>query len=594
MWRRSLLAPLMGLLVLCVCVVSPRGDFPLNDDWVYGKCVQGLLEHHRYTGHPFTAASVVAQALWGAAFAQAFGFSFTVLRISTLVLALTTTWATACCARELGLSRRSALLCGLLVLGNPIFLNLSYTFMSDVPFMAAGSLSGLFYLRALRQGRVSDVFLGTVFAVVAFGVRQFGVFLTLAFAATVAVEWLYRRKRPPLAHIAACLAPWAVCLAALLYGRLTGDTSYPWTVIMRDVPLVFRFVLTIRYAFIAMLYFGLFLLPLSCARFLLLATRNERWGRGRWASFWACALLIDVVACLIWKSPMPILPNVLRDIGTGPLTLRDSYLLHPGTSLVSIGAWWWPITVISIASASLLVTDLLYCIVPAILDKVPDVTAHPENRPRASQTLFLLLWALFLTAAPHNPFLPVMFDRYLLSPLVPLCLLFAGQLPLGKHRLAPLFVAAPCLLLLLFSLICVQDYMAWNRARWAAIDELITVHGADPLQIDGGFEYNGMHTSDEFMARNETTDFNEAGGLGWWILDDTYAVSFLPRDGYDEIGHVSYFSYLGMKVRRVRMLHRSAHSSETPQDTGVIASLRRSPRLPSSPDLPGSRRDRAR
>ena len=93
--HKSFLVPVACLVLLTVCVVPPKGDFPLNDDWVYAKAVRWMLEEGRYTGHPFSRATLVAQVVWGALFVALFGFSFTTLHASTLVLAVITLWAVA-------------------------------------------------------------------------------------------------------------------------------------------------------------------------------------------------------------------------------------------------------------------------------------------------------------------------------------------------------------------------------------------------------------------------------------------------------------------------------------------------------------------
>jgi hypothetical protein len=147
----SLFLPLLLLWLLTLLLVSPKGEFPLNDDWIYGQTVQTLLDDHTYVRHPFGKPTAVAQVLWGALFAAPFGFSFIALRLSTLVLSLLGSWFTAKCARACGLSRHVALLFGCVVLSNPLNLNLSYTFMTDVPFCMATTLSAYFYIKALRS-----------------------------------------------------------------------------------------------------------------------------------------------------------------------------------------------------------------------------------------------------------------------------------------------------------------------------------------------------------------------------------------------------------------------------------------------------------
>jgi hypothetical protein len=79
----------LGLLTLVwlviVFLVNPVGDFPLNDDWAYAKAVQSLLRGDLQLTD-WAPASQIAQIAWGALFCLPFGFSFTALRLSTLVL----------------------------------------------------------------------------------------------------------------------------------------------------------------------------------------------------------------------------------------------------------------------------------------------------------------------------------------------------------------------------------------------------------------------------------------------------------------------------------------------------------------------------
>ena len=79
------------LLVICfwiaaVIAVNPIGDFPLNDDWAYGGAVRTLIQEGDFRLSGWTATNLLGQVLWGALFCLPLGFSFTALRVSTLVL----------------------------------------------------------------------------------------------------------------------------------------------------------------------------------------------------------------------------------------------------------------------------------------------------------------------------------------------------------------------------------------------------------------------------------------------------------------------------------------------------------------------------
>ncbi|MFI5382563.1 MAG: hypothetical protein ACHRHE_25010, partial [Tepidisphaerales bacterium] len=74
-------------------LVGPRANVPVIDDWVYAWSVQHLVD----TGHlqilDISAFYPLAQVLWGALFVRVAGFSFEVLRLSTLVLSALGCWA---------------------------------------------------------------------------------------------------------------------------------------------------------------------------------------------------------------------------------------------------------------------------------------------------------------------------------------------------------------------------------------------------------------------------------------------------------------------------------------------------------------------
>ena len=88
--RRPLadLAVLAALWIAAAAIVNPLGDFPLNDDWSYGRTVRRMVEQGEYRPGGWTSMPLLTHALWGTLFCSAGGVSFTVLRFSTLALGL--------------------------------------------------------------------------------------------------------------------------------------------------------------------------------------------------------------------------------------------------------------------------------------------------------------------------------------------------------------------------------------------------------------------------------------------------------------------------------------------------------------------------
>src|SRR6266487_3027811 len=127
-------AVLIAAMALLLVAVPPAGDFPIADDWLYARMVKSLVELGQLQISPWSSATFVLQAYWGALFAQLFGFSHSVLRASTLLLGALGVLAFYLLLRDL-LDRRRALLGALLLLANPLYVHLSYTFLTDIPFL---------------------------------------------------------------------------------------------------------------------------------------------------------------------------------------------------------------------------------------------------------------------------------------------------------------------------------------------------------------------------------------------------------------------------------------------------------------------------
>lgn len=554
--RPSYLLPLLALVVLTVILVPPSGDFPLNDDWVYAAMAKTLVEQHEFVPHIYRAAYAVFQTFWGAAFCAVFGFSYTVLRVSTIALALAAIWLTARCAREVGATRSVALLCGATLFANPLFLNLSYTFMTEVPYIAPMMASGYFYLRALRRGTAADTLLGSAFAVVAFSNRQYGVLSTAAFIGALVVAYRRPLFRPRPAQAAALLGPWL--LVAAVYAALNASPDSPLQRIglAGNVSAAKQIGIALNVFFSFLLYVGLFLFPVAVVVFLRVMTKRLRW---RWSQ-WTWFALIAVCYTLLIEigvHPLPRLPNLLRDFGIGPLTLYETTYVDKEWSPVSLPAGVWRgITIAAGIAAG--------AVVAQGFGKLTSRTGKRKRRThpvRRAQYWFLFLWAGMLLFSPLNPALTVYFDRYLLPGTIPVLLLVCARLAL-RARAARAAAAACVVTMYAASLAGLQDYLAWNRARWEAISILRSKYGAADEQIDGGYEFNGVYTSETYRALHPEKPITHTGDRPWWIIDEVYAVSFLPREGYTELERVPYRSWLLSGRGHLNILKRQADAPE--------------------------------
>src|SRR6202051_521092 len=87
--RRNILF-CIALLLLAAAVTDPRLEMGVNDDWSYAHTAREFAStgHIAYNG--WAVAMLLPQIVWAAVFIKLFGFSFLILRLSTLVLGVFT------------------------------------------------------------------------------------------------------------------------------------------------------------------------------------------------------------------------------------------------------------------------------------------------------------------------------------------------------------------------------------------------------------------------------------------------------------------------------------------------------------------------
>lgn len=191
-------------VLAAVLIVDPMREFMSQDDgWAYARSVEYLLRTGEYRLDAWSAANMPVQIYLAAGLAKVFGYSFSLLRISTLLLLV------GGLAALYGLLRRglpawpaAALTLGLLA--SPLVLMLGFTFMSDIQFMSWLLIAMWLYVRGFEAHSDAVVALGSLAAACAIGTRQFG----MAVIAGLIVTWFLSRPttRPPLRRMLWALA----------------------------------------------------------------------------------------------------------------------------------------------------------------------------------------------------------------------------------------------------------------------------------------------------------------------------------------------------------------------------------------------------
>ncbi len=352
---------LAAIYVAIVYTVPPTGDFPLNDDWAYGWSVRKLLESGQLRQSEWSATTALAQVYWGAVFAKLFGgFSFTTLRWSTLAMSFFGSLALYGFLRQLGISERSARLGMLTIVVNPLYLYLSYTFMSDIFYICPMLLSLALYVRGIETDSGRSLLFGSLFAAAAYFSRQLGMTLPITAAAVLSIRDRRFRWQPLLLVAAVPVltiaghALWLQHIHGVPWGfrlNAVNNSLRSLLTVTKPVDLIWRLLTTL-------LYLGMFTLPVLIASFVSVPHRLTHDRRlARLFSAWTL-VLIATVAMIVFTIgvPMPYLANVINRAGLGALTL-------PGAKAAITPGWvFWLVTIVAPvagAAQAALWTDVL-------------------------------------------------------------------------------------------------------------------------------------------------------------------------------------------------------------------------------------------
>ncbi|MEO6028361.1 MAG: glycosyltransferase family 39 protein [Candidatus Binatia bacterium] len=533
------LPSLAGILIAAaaaIALIGFRGDFPLSDDWSYAYssrtlCTEGVL---RFL--PWTGASLVLQAGYGALLCRIFGFSFEVLRISTLTLAATGAIGFFLLLGRAGVRGAPRALATTLFALSPLYVNLSFTFMTDVPFTVAAVWAGYAYVRGFDEQRRAWLVAGAFAAASALLIRQHGIFI----AAAASVAALLAGGRPWRVR-------WGDAFAAGALPLLTSIAFHLWLFRWHGAPGGMEMKLTearhmdlaglVNCAFRGLEYLGLLLAPLA------LAVRHDVIARRPRLAAATCTALA-VLALLLWLHDgalMFYLTNVMYDFGLGASSLRDTLFLGLRPPVQVGPALGIPLTLLATMAAGVGLSAYLM---------------GGWERRHAPIPLFLSFAAgfLFLGTLLHARYY---FDRYLLVVLPFAIAAIAATTPVRVSRAAVVLTA----LLAWYALAGTHDYLAWNRARYAGLAAL-TDAGISPREIDGGMEFNAWALAADLGTA--PTDAQARSGQAptvkswWWVIDDRFVVSFRPLPGYAVRQSLPYSRWLGGGDGRVVILERSS------------------------------------
>lgn len=517
LWLTSLGLLLLAYLGL-IGFIAPYGEFPFNDDWAYSIPLDLWMDGNGFRIPDFVSPALVGQLLWSLPWMVVNGeFSYSVAAGSVTGLCMLSLSFLPVFFRRLGFSMvHTFFIMCVLALG-PVFLVLSFTYMTDVPFCMLTLIALLVYTRVSMSRSIGSwlVFVGC--SAWATSIRQPGIILFLL----------------PLLDgiVGANEGRWRLGILTGILGIVIFvgiDASLSWLgfsdgMEIRTLDDTTRGSLASKAMRAAKNlaghagYLGFFLIPVTMGH---LSTVS----RPRWRVLSVMAIGLTVLLWFLGDS-FPYKPNILRNGGIGPETLRDVYLL----GLPSSPRWpkWIGLILHSIAMLSLGV----------LIDRMIHLWKnHPSGWIRPWMMFGVLYWTACSVVS--------VFDRYML-PLVGLfaILLFVGRSHSpGRNQWILLGVMA------LFGLLATRECFAWHRSLEKAVT-YINNSGIPIDQVDLGYEWMGRLNYDRVMN-------NDLSTVDWWVQDPRVVVAFGPIPGYRKRATFPFYRSLWFRTDQLWVLER--------------------------------------
>ncbi|MBI5222676.1 MAG: glycosyltransferase family 39 protein [Candidatus Magasanikbacteria bacterium] len=503
-----------GLFLAQFYFISPIGEFALNDDWVHTDTIKHWVETGSFRLMPYAGPTFYVPVLYGAALVKIFGFSFALLRISTLIIALISILLFFLFLAKLTRRPALAFISALTLWLNPIFFNLSFTFMTDIPALLFLALSIYFYYTAFEkksstfQGKVLDkqwqwFFLGSIFSIIGFYTRQTNILI-------LAAAGLYALKEIRNVRFKNLLLGFGLPLAigGVIYSYLTIYGLLPQSAGTHTIETIPRLLGHMKWwLWYTPIYLGLFVLPLTSG--WLLAHYHQLRNKKLWLLL---LFLIGLTLTIrqVFHLQFPYVDNIISLYGLGPMKT-----VIAGNLKLLAPSWIWGLVTLTAAGGLALLIFIL---------------SKKHNNTEPVQFIYLFGWFYFIPILLFKSF-----DRYFLPLLLVVIIALTQNLKYLKFNY--FFAVLILIPVSAYSLTQTDHYLRWNQARWELADSILK-QNVPAEQIDGGYEWDGWNS---YWSATNSGIKNGPETAPWWIYQifvnntEDYIISFSQFNGYEII-----------------------------------------------------------
>jgi hypothetical protein len=469
-------------VLVCELISQPFTTMSVCDDGLYILMAQTLARtgHIAYNG--WAASMMVSQLYLAVVFIKLFGFSFTTVRMSTLLIAGLIAWVVQRTLVHTGVSERNATISTLALVLSPLYLMLSATFMSDISGLFAIVLCLYSCIRALQASTDRSAIAWLCFAVVTNAIcgtsRQIAWLGVLVMVPSTL--WLLRfRRRVLLAGAAAAFAGALFILACMHWLKLQPYV-FPVPLLVRHFP--------IREA-LRQLSYILLGIPFLLLPIVALFLPEIRKSRPRSIFILSAALLGYLLIAIHTRDHYPLF--LLEPTAGGPGSWVGVHGIFEGYTVYGTPPLFLDLkaqillTVLSLGGALGVVAVIFQT-----GGRLPPERAPADVSWKQLGVLLLpfeLAYTLLLIAAIGTTH--TIYDRYALGLLAPvlICLvrLYQERVQCNLPLASALLVGA----MAVYGIAVTHNTFALNRARVALADEL-QANGIPDTSIDGGWDYN--------------------------------------------------------------------------------------------------------
>lgn len=518
---------LLIIFFICELIVNPLGDFPLNDDWSYSKSVLILTTKGNYQPGDWGAMTLFTHLFWGYGFCKLFGFSFFVLRLSTLISSFIGVLTIYHLINTTSKNKFLAYIGSITLLLNPLYFNLSNTYMTDINFTTLILLGCFFAYQFLNTQKVIWLLPYSLVSILVVLTRQYGIILPISLFFVILL-----RRKSSLISIGMTFG-----IIILTFSALNLYESYLKNILSKEAAYKFsgninvfnfKFWDLVKYNFETR-YASIFTQLLLYSSPILLVFLPSIINKMQ-VKVLAISLLISVYFTYnFFSEPSFTIGNVFGNMFLGAETFYEK--LKPDTNQIThthseqfalfFKIFQFVLITIVVALLQVLIVDGLF------LKKAKSITNQ---------------WALFLIILFSMYVFMLMitesyFDRYHI-PLSALYILgIAWSLKNYSTKLIWAFI--PLVIFFYISVFGTKDYMKVNEKKWEAYHYLKTIN-IDPSKINGGFEINC---------------WNE-GKLTWWsdfltLKNYDYLIGYRQEKGFTPYREFEFQRYFPYKMDKI-------------------------------------------